>query len=75
MLDISSLSQDSSFFIKIAVLIVLFMFTVFTLVILNQIRTMNRIITQSVVSSVLFLVALGLVFASMSLFLLATVIL
>ena len=63
------------FLIKIFFLVVLFMYLIFTFVVFNQVRLMNRIITQTPISTILSTIALIQIIAALSLFIAALAIL
>lgn len=63
------------FVFKILLLVLIGGYAIFCLVVLNQVRVMNRIVNFGFVSSVLFFIALIFVILSTSLFLIALAIL
>lgn len=63
------------FVFKILLLVLIGGYAIFCLVVLNQVRVMNRIVNFGFVSSVLFFIALIFVILSTSLFLLSLAIL
>lgn len=67
--------QDTFFLFKIGVLVVILFYAIFSFVIFTQVQAMNRIITLSPFSRLVALFALLQLFASLSLFLAAVVIL
>lgn len=68
-------SDPLSVFIKVFLLVLIGGYTIFAVVVLNQVRVMNSLINQKIVSGVLFFLAFLQVLVSASLFLLAAVIL
>jgi hypothetical protein len=64
-----------TFLYKILLLILIGGYAIFNLVVLNQIRVMNRIINFGLVSSILFFIGIFFVILSASLFLYALAIL
>ncbi|MDP3987914.1 MAG: hypothetical protein Q8P80_02110 [Candidatus Levybacteria bacterium] len=63
------------FLLKILILIMIFIYFIFTFVILNQVNTMNRIITEAHSSPILYFIALLNLFIAISLFFFVLVIL
>lgn len=61
--------------IKISLVLLLGLFTIFLVVVVVQVRTMNRLITQTFVSTALFITSILLLLAAISLFLASIVIL
>lgn len=61
--------------IKIATLVFLAFYIIFTIVVLTQVRVMNNILKQSFASTILATIALGNLILALSLFLIALVIL
>ncbi|EKD65454.1 MAG: hypothetical protein ACD_50C00083G0013 [uncultured bacterium] len=68
-------SSEVALVFKIITLAFLFIYILFTFVILTQVRVMNRILKESFPSTVVFFLALGNLIAAISLFLIALVIL
>jgi len=68
-------SPGAILFVKIATLVTLAIYIVFTFVILTQVRVMNRIFTEAFASTVLLFLAIGNLIFAFSLFLMALVIL
>jgi hypothetical protein len=66
---------DPSLFFKIAIEILLFLYTIFAFVIVTQIKTMNRIITQPPIGGILASIGWIHVLLAASLFLLGLAIL
>lgn len=77
MIDIGSLLQGISLFglIKLAILILVGIYAIFSFVVFVQIRTMNALISQSLSSLLVVIFAFAHIAASVSLFILALVIL
>ncbi len=63
------------FFLKIGLLIIIGLFTIFTFIIFNQIGVMNNIVNQPGASTILKIIAIINILLSLSLFLIALVIL
>lgn len=61
--------------LKLLLLVMLFMYIVFAFVLLNQVRVMNRIVTVSPASQILFFIAFIHLAAAISLFFIALAIL
>lgn len=66
---------DLLLLIKIAILIVIFIYLIFSVVVLNQVRVMNKIFIEIHSSTILQVIAYINLFASISLFIIALVIL
>lgn len=66
---------DPTFFLKVGILLVLAIFTLFTFVIFVQVRTMNKLVSQSFASMLVVVLSLGLLLFSISLFFLSLAIL
>lgn len=60
---------------KIGILAILVLFIIFLLVVLKQVRSMNKIVTQPYLYPVLFLIALSLIMLALALFIVSVVIL
>ncbi|MBI2430760.1 MAG: hypothetical protein HYV39_01955 [Candidatus Levybacteria bacterium] len=63
------------FLLKVLFLIVLFLYIIFTFVVFNQVRVMNRVVTETHSSAILALIALLNFLAAISLFIYALAIL
>lgn len=63
------------FITKVFFLIILFAFAIFTLVVARQVQVMNSVITENQSSSILGLLAIFIVIAAISLFIVSLVIL
>jgi len=61
--------------LKIAILVFLILYIIFSIIVLTQVRLMNNILKQSFASTVLAAIALGNLILALSLFLTALVIL
>lgn len=68
-------SLNPLFFLKIAILMIIGLFLIFTLIVYNQVGVMNRIVDQPEASGTLRIIALINVILAVSLFLTALVIL
>lgn len=68
-------SNEIILFIKIILLAFLAIYTIFTFVVLNQVRVMNRIFSEMFASTVLMFAILGNLVFALSLFAVAFVIL
>lgn len=66
---------NSSFIIKILFAIILFIYVIFTFVIVNQVTTMNKVITEKHSSFILTFIAFLIMILAISLFLLTLAIL
>lgn len=66
---------NTSFLIRAAALIVILLYVIFSLIVLNQVRVMNKIITQSSASFLVFLTAAIHSILAVSLFVFALAIL
>lgn len=77
MIDFSFLGNifSGGFIIKVSLLVLIFGYIIFAIVLLNQVRVMNKIVTYESVSSVILLIALANVIAAVALFLYAIAIL
>lgn len=69
------MNVDVGMFIKIGVLIILFLYVVFAFVLMNQVRVMNRIIREVSSSAILFILVLIHLLLAVSLFFFALAIL
>lgn len=77
MVDFSFILQifSGSFLTKTLILILIFGYIIFAIVILNQVRVMNKIVTYAGFSSILFFIALANLLVSIALFVYALLIL
>lgn len=69
------MSETALIFLKIVFLVVFLLYAIFTLVVFNQVRTMNRVVTELHSSTILAIVAFLNVVVALSLFVYALVIL
>ncbi|HLC15429.1 MAG TPA: DUF5657 family protein [Thermodesulfovibrionia bacterium] len=68
-------SAEVTLIFKIVTLVIVTIYTIFTFVILTQVRVMNRILKEKFPSAVLMFLALGNLVFALSLFLIGLVIL
>jgi len=74
-LTIANLFRSPLFLFKIALLVIMALFIIFTIVIFTQVSVMNKIITHAQASGILKLIAILNIIFAISLFVMALVIL
>ena len=74
-LAIAKLLRSPLFLFKIALIVIIAIFIIFTIVIFTQVSVMNKIITHTTASGILKLIALLNIILAISLFVIALVIL
>lgn len=73
--DIFGLTLNPLFLTKIGLVILIALFFIFVFVVLNQVKTMNNIVTEVKSSGIIMAIAILNLFAALSLFIAALVIL